>query len=33
MIEDMTIRRPALGAQAQYLSVVAKFARHFVRSP
>jgi hypothetical protein len=33
MIEDMTIRRLAPGTQAQYLSVVAKFARHFGRSP
>ncbi|HEX6007936.1 MAG TPA: site-specific integrase [Burkholderiales bacterium] len=33
MIEDMEIRRLAAGTQAQYLSVVARFARHFGRSP
>jgi hypothetical protein len=31
MIEDMEIRRLAAGAQAQYLSVVARFARQFGR--
>ena len=33
MIEDMTIRRLAPGTQAFYVSAVAKFARHFARSP
>jgi integrase/recombinase XerD len=33
MIEDMAIRRLAPGTQAFYVSTVAKFARHFRRSP
>jgi site-specific recombinase XerD len=33
MIEDMSIRRLAPGTQAFYVSAVAKFARHFARSP
>ena len=33
MLEDMAIRRLAPGTQAFYVSAVAKFARHFGRSP
>ena len=33
MIEDMAIRRLAPGTQAFYVSAVAKYARHFTRSP
>ena len=33
MIEDMAIRRLAPGTQAFYVSAVARFARHFGRSP
>jgi integrase/recombinase XerD len=33
MIEDMAIRRLAPGTQAFYVSTVAKFTRHFGRSP
>ena len=33
MLEDMAIRRLAPGTQAFYVSAVAKFARHFRRSP
>ena len=33
MIDDMTIRRLAPRTQAFYVSAVAKFARHFARSP
>jgi len=33
MIDDMAIRRLAPGTQAFYVSTVAKFARHFGRSP
>ena len=33
MIDDMTIRRLAPSTQAFYVSAVAKFARHFARSP
>ena len=33
MLEDMAIRRLAPGTQTCYVSAVAKFARHFGRSP
>ncbi len=33
MLDDMAIRRLAPGTQAFYVSAVAKFAKHFTKSP
>ena len=33
MLEDIQVRRLAPRAQAAYIAPVARFARHFVRSP
>ena len=33
MLDDMAIRRLAPGTQAYYVSAVAKFAKHFAKSP
>jgi len=33
MIEDMTVRNLAPATQQSYLYAVAKFSRHFARSP
>ena len=33
MLEDMQVRQLALSTQRMYVSAVARFARHFGRSP